>query len=98
MCQWNSADFLALPFDECSVDVFERFLMNVFHFAKHLFVCATFVFTDHAAGLVSGAEIHAHLMVTHLVDNKHQNLASLGFMSQILCQDGAETAVIVITL
>ena len=98
MRQWDSADFLALAFDECSVDVFERFLMNVFHFAKHRFVCATFLFTNHAAGLVSGAKIHAHLMVTHLVDNKHQNLASLGFMSKILCQDGAETAVIVVTL
>ena len=98
MRQWYSADFLALAFDECSVDVFERFLVNVFHFAKHRFVCATFLFTNHAAGLVSGAKIHAHLMVTQFVDDQHQDLASLVFVSQILCQDGAETTVIVVTL
>ena len=98
MRQRYSADFLALSFDKCSVHFFERFLVNIFHFAEHLFVSVAFLVTDHAAGLVSRAKIHAHLMVTHLVDDQYQNLPSLGFMSQILCQDGAETAVIVVTL
>ena len=84
MRQWYSADFFALSFDKCSVDVFERFLVNVFHFVEHLFVCAAFLFTDHAARLVSAVKIHAHLVIAHLVDDQCQYLASLGLMSQIL--------------
>ena len=49
-------------------------------------------------GTIDGSEIGVHLMITYLVDDKHEDLPLVRFVCKILRQDRAETAVVIVAL